>query len=431
MFSVPRQVGAENPQRLTIGSRSCASPLAEPCARLAFPSDVSPRAGCRRSGGGAGPRRPGRDPLDRGARPPREEIVLRRARMTKAAVLLLAGSMALAACASDEKNNSSGSGSSSGSSDLKVGIAYDTGGRGDKSFNDSAFAGVEKATKDNGGKYTELSPNSDASNRADLLTQLADQGYNPVIAVGFAYGDVIGDVAKQYPQTQFAIVDSSALGPDGKPLGASKITGLQFAANEGSFLGGVAAALKTQTNHVGVVGGVESPLIQEFEAGYVAGAQAAKPGIQVDVQYISPAGDFTGFSDPAKGKILAQGMYQGGADIIYHAAGGSGQGVFEAASEAGARAIGVDSDQYETVGDPALQAVIMTSVLKRVDNAIEAYINDFAEGKVEGGTDIVSDLKSGGVGLSTSGGQIDDIQSQLDDFQQQIIDGKIEVPTTP
>jgi len=173
--------------------------------------------------------------------------------MTKAAVLLLAGSMALAACASDEKNSSgSGSSGSSASGDLKVGIAYDTGGRGDKSFNDSAFAGVEKATKDNGGKYTELSPNSDASNRADLLTQLADQGYNPVIAVGFAYGDVIGDVAKQYPDTNFAIIDSSVA-----EIGADNLTGLLFAEEQGSFLAGVAAALKTTTNHVGFVGGVD------------------------------------------------------------------------------------------------------------------------------------------------------------------------------
>src|SRR3954447_10429824 len=309
MFCVPRQVGAENPQRLTIGSRSCASLLAEHCARLAFPSDVSPRAGCCRSGGGAGPRRPGRDPLHRGARPPREEIVLRRARMTKAAVLLLAGSMAPAACASDEKNSSSGSGSSGGSSDLKVGIAYDTGGRGDKSFNDSAFAGVEKAVEDHGGKYTELSPNSDASNRADLLTQLADQGYNPIIAVGFAYSQVIGDVAKQYPDVTFAQVDG-AVADAGSP---KNLTGLLFAENEGSFLAGVAAALKTTSNHIGFVGGVETPLIQKFQAGYMAGAKAAKPDIQVDVQYISPAGDFSGFNDPAKGQIVAQGMFDAGA----------------------------------------------------------------------------------------------------------------------
>jgi basic membrane protein A len=352
--------------------------------------------------------------------------------MTKVAVLLLAGSMALAACASDEKN-SSGSGSSGSSSggDLKVGIAYDTGGRGDKSFNDSAFAGVQKAVKDNGGKYTELSPNSDASNRADLLTQLADQGYNPVIAVGFAYGDVIGDVAKQYPDTQFAIVDSSALGADGKPLGASNITGLQFAANEGSFLGGVAAALKTTTNHIGFVGGVQTPLIQAFEAGYVAGAKAAKPDITVDVEYISPAGDFSGFNDPAKGQIVAQGMYDKGADIVYAAAGGSGIGVFQAAKASGKRAIGVDSDQYQTVGDPTLQPVIMTSVLKRVDNAVDAYINDFVAGKIKGGSDITNDLKTDGVGLATSGGFIDDIQSQIQQYADKIKSGGITVPTTP
>jgi len=351
--------------------------------------------------------------------------------MTKAAVLLLAGSMALAACASDT-NNSSGSGSSGSSGgDLKVGIAYDTGGRGDKSFNDSAFAGVQKAVKDNGGKYTELSPNSDASNRADLLTQLADQGYNPVIAVGFAYGNVIGDVAKQYPDTQFAIVDSSALDADGKPLGAGNITGLRFAENESSFLAGVAAALKTTTNHIGFVGGQQAPLIQKFEAGYVAGAKAVKPDITVDVEYISPAGDFSGFNDPAKGQIVAQGMYDKGADIVYAAAGGSGIGVFQAAKASGKRAIGVDSDQYQTVGDPTLQPVIMTSVLKRVDNAVDAYINDFVGGKIKGGSDITNDLKTDGVGLATSGGFIDDIQSQIQQYADKIKSGEIKVPTTP
>src|SRR3954468_3574252 len=345
----------------------------------------------------------------------------------KAAALLLAGSRALAACASDEKTGGSASGASSASGgDLQIGLAYDTGGRGDKSFNDSAYNGVEAAIKDLGGKVTELTPNSDASNRVHLLTQLADDGNNPVIAVGFAFADALAEVAPQYPDTQFAVVDSSVEG-----TGLANATGLLFAANEGSFLGGVAAALKSETGHVGFVGGVESPLIQAFQAGYVAGAQAAKPGITVDVQYISPNGDFSGFSDPARGKILAQGMFQGGADIVYHAAGGSGQGVFEAAAEANGRAIGVDSDQYETVGDPALQSVIMTSVLKRVDNAIQSYITDYSEGSVKGGTDIVNDLASGGVCLATSGGQIDDIKSQLDDFQKKIVDGEIQVPTTP
>src|SRR5215207_310594 len=347
--------------------------------------------------------------------------------MTKAAALLLASSLALAACASDE-DGGSGGGSEGGSAsdELKVGLAYDTGGRGDRSFNDSAYAGVEAALEANEGDYSELSPNADASNRADLLTQLADDGYNPVIAVGFAYGDVIGDVAEQYPDTNFAIIDSSVA-----EIGADNLTGLLFAEEQGSFLAGVAAALKTTTNHIGFVGGVETPLIEKFEAGYFAGAQAVKADITIDSQYLTPAGDFSGFNDPAKGQIAAQGMYDAGADIVYHAAGGSGLGVFQAAAASNKRAIGVDSDQYNTVDDPALQAVIMTSMLKRVDNAVHAFVGEFTDGNVEGGTDIVYDLESDGVGLATSGGFIDDIQSDIDGFRQQIIDGEVEVPTTP
>ena len=347
--------------------------------------------------------------------------------MMKAAALLLAGSMALAACASDEKSGGTASGSSAsggGGKDLKIGLAYDTGGRGDRSFNDSAYAGVEAAIKEHGGKLSELSPNADASNRADLLTQLADQGYNPIIAVGFAYGQDVVTVAKQYPDVDFAIIDSPAEGQ-----GADNLTGLLFAENEGSFLAGVAAALKTETDHIGFVGGVDQALIHKFEAGYVAGAQAVNPKIKIDRQYISPEGDFSGFNDPAKGKIVAQGMFDGGADIVYHAAGGSGLGVFQAAAAAGKRAIGVDSDQYQTVDDPSLQAVIMTSMLKRVDNAVQSFIDSFVDGNVKGGEDIVNDLKSEGVGLATSGGFIDDIKSDIDKYRDQIISGEIKVPS--
>jgi basic membrane lipoprotein Med (substrate-binding protein (PBP1-ABC) superfamily) len=348
--------------------------------------------------------------------------------MTKAAALLLAGSLALAACASDEDDPGSASGDGggdSGTEELMVGVAYDTGGRGDRSFNDSAIAGVEAAIEEHGGEVRDLSPNSDASNRADLLTQLADEGYNPVIAVGFAYGDIIGDVASQYPDTTFAIIDSSVA-----ELGADNLVGLLFAEEQGSFLAGVAAALKTTTNTVGFVGGVETPLIEKFEAGYLAGVEAVNPDIQVLSQYISPAGDFSGFNDPARGQIVAQGMFDQGADIVYHAAGGSGIGVFQAAAASNARAIGVDSDQYNTVDDPALQAVIMTSMLKRVDNAVQNFLDGYVEGDVPGGEDVVYDLESEGVGLSTTGGFIDDIQDQIDDYRTQIVDGEIEVPTT-
>ena len=356
---------------------------------------------------------------------------MRHARKTKAAALLLAGSMALAACASDETSGGSGGGSGSGgggaaAEELRIGLAFDTGGRGDRSFNDSAVAGLEAAVEQNGGEFQDLSPNADGSNRADLLTQLADEGYNPVIAVGFAYGEVIGDVVEQYPDTQFAIIDSSAT-----EVGADNLTGLLFAEEQGSFLAGVAAATKSETGSIGFVGGVETPLIQKFQAGYEAGARAVRPDIAINSQYISPAGDFSGFNDPARAQIIAQGMYDGGADIVYQAAGGSGLGVFQAAAAAGGRAIGVDSDQYQTVDDPALQAVIMTSMLKRVDTAVSSFIDSYVDGSVEGGSDIRYDLAADGVGLSTSGGQIDDIQDQIDDYRQQIVDGEVEVPTTP
>jgi basic membrane protein A len=359
-------------------------------------------------------------------RPPREEIVLRAARMTKVAALLLAGSLALAACASDQKSSGSASSGSSASGNLKIGLAYDTGGRGDRSFNDSAYAGVQAAVKEHGGKVSELSPNSDASNRAELLTQLADGGYNPIIAVGFAYGADVAKVAALYPKVSFAIVDSSVTA-----TGLKNLTGLLFAANQGSYLAGVAAALKSSSGHIGFVGGVDTGLIHNFEVGYVAGAKQAKPNITVDVQYISPEGDFSGFNDPAKGQIVAQGMYDKGADIVFQVAGGSGLGVFQAAAASKKRAIGVDSDQYNTVSDPALQAVIMTSMLKRVDNSVQAFIDKFVKdgGKVEGGKDVISDLSTNGVGLATSGGFIDDIKAQIDDYRKKIIAGDIKVPS--
>ena len=352
--------------------------------------------------------------------------------MTKAAALLLAGSLALAACASDEEpsGGDAAGGGGSAAEELKIGLAYDAIGRGDRSFNDSAFAGAEAAVEEFGGEFREVTPNEDGSDRAELLAQLAEEGYNPVIAVGFAYDDVLADVAAEFPDTTFAQVDGSNKLFDGSSKG-DNVTGLLFAAEQGSFLAGAAAALKSESGSIGFIGGVDVPLIQTFQAGYEAGARAVKPDIQINTQYISPAGDFSGFNDPARAQILAQGMYSGGADIVFQVAGGSGTGVFQAAAAAGGRAIGVDSDQYNTVDDPALQAVIMTSMLKRVDNAVLAFVGDYVDGSVEGGSDIMYDLESEGVGLATTGGFIDDIQGDIDAFRQQIIDGDIEVPTTP
>ena len=175
----------------------------------------------------------------------------------------------------------------------------------------------------------------------------------------------------------FAIVDDNSIT---KP----NVEGLVFTENQSSFLVGVAAALATKTKNVGFIGGVNVPLIQKFQAGYVAGVHAVNPSIKVQVQYISQPPDFTGFNDPAKGKVIAEGMYDNGADVVYHAAGGSGSGLFTAAKEKNKLAIGVDSDQYQSA--PADQkALILTSALKGVDTAVFNFIEDDANGKFKPG----------------------------------------------
>ena len=215
---------------------------------------------------------------------------------------------------------------------------------------------------------------------------------------------------------------------------ASNITSLLFAEEQGSYLVGAAAALKSTTGHLGFIGGVEIDLIKKFEAGFVAGAQKINPDIKVDVKYISQPPDFTGFNDPAKAKEIATGLYEGGADVVYHAAGGSGTGLFEAARDYSAAnshvwAIGVDSDQYLSAAAD-LQPFILTSALKHVEVAVYAAIKDFTAGTLKGGIRVF-DLKVDGVGYTTSGGFIDDIKSQLDDLKAQIIAGTIVVPTAP
>ncbi|MEN8235331.1 MAG: BMP family ABC transporter substrate-binding protein, partial [Actinomycetota bacterium] len=208
-----------------------------------------------------------------------------------------------------------------------------------------------------------------------------------------------------------------------------------FAEEQGSFLVGAAAALKSTTGHLGFIGGVNMELIQKFEAGFVAGANAVTPGIEIDIQYITEPPDFAGFNDPASGKVIAQSMFEGGADIVYHAAGGSGAGLFQAAkefSEAGGTkvwAIGVDSDQYLTAGDD-VKDYILTSMLKQVGVSVFNTIQEQVDGAFTGGFKLF-DLAVDGVGYSTSGGFVDDIVADLDAFKAQIIAGEIEVPTTP
>jgi basic membrane protein A and related proteins len=178
------------------------------------------------------------------------------------------------------------------------------------------------------------------------------------------------------------------------------------------------------------VGGVETPLIEKFEAGYVQGAKAVAPNIEIDVDYLTPAGDFTGFNDPPKAQVVTTGQLDGGADVIYHAAGASGSGVFQAVQAAGQQAIGVDGDQYNSPTLEAVREVIITSMLKRVDVAVFDYINAVAAGDLATLPETF-DLSVDGVGYSTSGGKIDDITDELDAYKAAIIDGRITVSATP
>ncbi|HLN79090.1 MAG TPA: BMP family ABC transporter substrate-binding protein [Nocardioidaceae bacterium] len=353
--------------------------------------------------------------------------------MTKIAAASAVLAIALTGCAKQDTGSSSNNEASSdickgGGDGPKVGLAYDVGGRGDQSFNDAAYAGLKKAVTDLKATCTqgEAQDGEAESAREDRLRQMAESGYSPIIGVGFAYSDAVNAVAPDFPKINFAVIDG--FDPDDKPN--DNVAYLGFAENEGSFLVGVAAAEKTKTKHVGFVGGVHNDLIKKFEAGYAAGVKAVDPKIKVDVKYIEET-DLKGFNDPAGGKAAATALYDGGADIVYHASGGSGAGVFDAAVDAGTDkwAIGVDSDQYLTAsGDQKKH--ILTSMLKRVDVATYDMIKSIADGKALTSYQTY-DLKADGVGYSTSGGYIDDIKSSIDQYGDKIKSGEIKVPTAP
>ena len=354
-------------------------------------------------------------------------------RLTGVAATLAAAGLVLSACgtAADDEGEQAQEETCETTQiegDPKVGLAYDVGGRGDQSFNDSAYAGLKKAIDEFDVEHveSEAGDNEEDAVREERLRSFADDGYNTIIGVGFAYSNAVNAVAPDYPDVAFSVID----GFDPDEDVNCNVAYLTFAENEGSFLVGAAAALESETGTVGFVGGVNNELINKFLAGYTAGAKAADPDVEVLSAFLDESNPDIGFGSPDLGKAAADTQFEDGADIVFHAAGGSGSGVFDAAVEADGKAIGVDSDQYLTASD-AQKDVIITSMLKRVDTATYDFIKSVVDGEPDASYTTFT-LDGDGVGYSTSGDFLsDDTVTALEDYRQQIIDGDIEVPTEP
>ncbi len=304
---------------------------------------------------------------------------------------------------------------------LKVGLVFDIGGRGDKSFNDAAYAGLERARQDLGIEFQTLET-GEGSDREAQMRQLAANGSQLVFGVGFLFTDDIKALAREFPDVKFACVDYTLAPGESLP---PNLAALKFREEEGSFLVGALAARVSKTGTVGFVGGMEIPLIKKFEAGYRAGVAAVRPGAKVIAKYAGTTGN--AFKDPTKGKELALSEYHQGADVIYHASGSTGLGVFEAARELKKLAIGVDSDQYDSA-----PGVVLTSMVKRVDTAVYDCIRATAEGRFAGGVQVFG-LAEKGVGWvydERNRAQIPDpVKATVDSLEAEIVAGRIVVPS--
>ncbi|MGW1157342.1 BMP family lipoprotein [Streptomyces sp. NPDC002519] len=352
----------------------------------------------------------------------------RRTRFSQAAVAVAVVALAAAGCgkSSTDSTGSSGGKNASGYAGKGIGLAYDIGGKGDQSFNDAAFAGFEKAEKEFkiGGRDIEPQDGESSADKVQRLEQLAKAGYNPIVGVGFVYAPAVKEVAAKYPKITFGIIDDDT-------VKASNVADLVFHEEQSSYLAGVAAAKATKKNHVGFIGGVDIPLIHKFGAGFVQGAKSVNPKIKIESQYLTQTPQEGGFSSPDKGKDAANGQIEAGADVIYQAAGLSGQGVIQAAAEHKVWAIGVDSDQYQQSALAKYKDYILGSALKNVGGAVYDLTKSVVDGKPLTG-EVRGDLKSGGVGFADSNPKyqaMKDVVAAVDKAKQDIIDGKVTVNT--
>ncbi|NNF48087.1 MAG: BMP family ABC transporter substrate-binding protein [Desulfofustis sp.] len=298
---------------------------------------------------------------------------------------------------------------------MKIAMVTDVGGVNDQSFNQSAWEGLKRAEKDFGIKVAYKESKQDADYAPNMET-LTDAGYDLIWGIGFLMGDAIKETAEINPDQKYAIIDFSY--GDETP---QNVACAVFQEEEPSFLVGYIAGKMTKSNKVGFVGGIKFPLIEKFEYGFMAGVKLANPDAEVLRQYAES------FTDAAKGKAITNNMYQQGADIVFHASGGVGDGVIEAAKEKGKWAIGVDKDQNFLAPDN-----VLTSAMKRVDNAIYDIGKRLIAGEFAGGETVVYNLKNDGVGIApTSDKHVPaKILKEVDDLVAKIKAGEIVVPAT-
>jgi basic membrane protein A len=343
------------------------------------------------------------------------------------ALLVLLVALLAAGCGSGGSSDAGGTtdtvATSTAENGVKACLVSDVGRFNDKGFNQNQLTGLKRAERELGVETAAVESRAKAE-YVPNLSSCARRGYDIVISAGFLLADATAKVAKQYPDTKFAITDFSVSGAPFNGSASPNVEGLTYATQENSYLVGCLAGLMVDKQGgkqtIGVVGGVKIPPVDTFIAGYQAGAKKCNPKINVLIGYSQD------FIDQAKCKTVAQNQIDQGSQIEFNVAGPCGLGTLDAANDAGLWGIGVDVDQFATHPQH-----ILTSAVKRVDTGVLLAIKGAAEGSFAGGEDETFDLENGGVGLGKVNPQVpQEFLDRLDDLKQQIFDGKLVPPTT-
>lgn len=298
--------------------------------------------------------------------------------------------------------------------DIKPAIIYDLGGKFDKSFNEAAYNGAEKFKTETGIDYRDFEIANDAQ-REQALRRFAGDGNNPIVMAGFSWSAALEKVAAEYPDTQFAIIDMVVDKPN--------VRSVVFKEEEGSWLAGIMAATASKSKTVSFVGGMDIPLIHKFACGYIGGAKSTGPDVKVLEAYTGTTPD--AWNDPVKGGEIAKSQFDQGSDVVYHAAGGTGVGVLQAAADAGKLGIGVDSNQ-----NGLHPGKVLTSMLKRVDVAVYDAFVSARDGTFQPGINVLG-LKEDGVGVAMDDNNAplvsDEMKAAVDKAKADIIAGTVKV----